>query len=196
MFRGIKGVYIFACDKNLCNYFKEHIPAYKPEGKLRILPFTDVKPFVNAVPIFDIYAAAGDFSDLQIQSEYENYEWLELPINISAREDYFVCQVIGESMNKRIANGSWCLFKRNPVGSREGKIVLVEHYDIQDSDFGSGYTIKSYHSEKEQTDEGWRHKSITLKPLSYDSNYKNIELKEDEIEELKVIGEFIAILDV
>ena len=67
MFRGIKGVYIYACDKNLREYFKEHISPYKSESKLRILPFTDVKPYVNAVPIFDIYAAAGGFSGLQMQ---------------------------------------------------------------------------------------------------------------------------------
>lgn len=196
MFRGIKGVYIYACDKNLRDYFKEHISTYKSESKLRILPFTDVKPYVNAVPIFDIYAAAGSFSDLQIQNEYNDYEWVELPINISARKDYFVCQIIGESMNKKIKNGSWCLFKKDTGGSREGKIVLVEHYNIQDLDFGSGLTIKSYHSKKNMSEESWSHKSITLKPLSFAPQFENIVLDENEISELKVIGEFIATLDI
>lgn len=195
MFRGIKGVYIYACDKNLREYFKKHINSFQTESKLRILSFNDVKPFVNAVPIFDIYAAAGNFSELQIQLNFENFKWVELPINISAREDYFVCQVIGESMNKKIENGSWCLFKKDPGGSREGKIVLVEHYNIQDSDFGAGYTIKSYHSEKITTDESWGHRSIRLKPHSFDSKYKNIVLEGNEINELKVIGEFITVLD-
>ena len=196
MFRGIKGVYIYACDKNLRQYFKEHINCFQSESKLRIIPFTDVKPFVNAVPIFDIYAAAGDFSELQTQSNFENFKWVELPINISAREDYFVCQIIGESMNKKVENGSWCLFKKDTGGSRKGKIVLVEHYNIQDSDFGAGYTIKSYHSEKIGTDESWAHKSIILKPQSFDTIYKDIILDENEINELKVIGEFITVLDI
>ncbi|RMA66551.1 DNA/RNA helicase domain-containing protein [Ulvibacter antarcticus] len=196
MYRGIKGAYIYACDKNLREYFKDHIKSFETESKLRVLPFADVKPYVNAVPIFDIYAAASEFSDLQILTEYENQKWVELPINISAREDYFVCQIIGESMNKKIENGSWCLFKKDPGGSREGKIVLVKHYDSQDSDFGAGYTIKSYHSEKVITDEGWSHKSIILKPLSFDSAYKNIVLDENEMSELKVIGEYITTLDI
>jgi DUF2075 family protein len=195
MFRGIKGVYIYACDKNLREYFKEHISTYKSESRLRILPFTDVKPYVNAVPIFNIYAAAGDFSDLQIQSEYENYEWVELPINISAREDYFVCQIIGESMNKKIENGSWCLFKKYSGGTREGKIVLAQHYNIQDSDFGAGYTIKEYHSEKNISENSWSHKSIVLKPLSFDSSFYPIELKDEELTDLKIIGEFITELN-
>lgn len=194
MYRGIRGAYIYACDKDLREYFKEHITSYKTENKLRILPFTDVKPYVNAVPIYDIYAAAGNFSELQISSE--NFEWIELPINISAREGYFVCQIIGESMNKKIENGSWCLFKKDSGGSREGKIVLVEHYNIQDSDFGSGFTIKSYHSKKNISEESWSHKSIILKPLSFDPKFKEIILDESEISELKVIGEFITVLDI
>lgn len=196
MYRAIKGSYIYACDKNLREYFKEHIASYQKESKLRILPFTDVKPYVNAVPIYDIYAAAGGFSDLQFQTEYENYRWLELPINISAKEGYFVCQIIGESMNKKIKNGSWCLFKKDSGGSREGKIVLVEHYNIQDSDFGAGYTIKSYHSEKVVSEDSWSHRSIVLKPLSLDPNFEDIILDENEISGLKVIGEFITVLDI
>ncbi len=195
MFRGIKGVYIYACDKNLREYFKEHISTYKSESKLRILPLTDVKPYVNAVPIFDIYAAAGDFSDLQIQSGYQNYEWAELPINITAREDYFICQIIGESMNKKIENGSWCLFKKYSGGTREGKIVLAQHYNIQDSDFGAGYTIKEYHSEKNMSENSWSHKSIVLKPLSFDSSFDSIKLIDEELTDLKIIGEFITELN-
>ena len=99
-------------------------------------------------------------------------------------------------MNKKIKNGAWCLFRRDPGGSREGKIVLVEHYNIQDSGFGSGLTIKSYHSEKNIIGESWSHKSIILKPLSFDPQFENIILDENEISELKVIGEFITVLDI
>ena len=194
MYRAIKGSFIYACDKNLRDYFKEHIQTFKKESKLRVLPFKDVKPYVNAVPLIDIYAAAGSFSELQITKE--NFDWVELPINISVKEGYFVCQVLGESMNKKIENGSWCLFKEYSGGTREGKIVLIESYDIQDSDFGGGYTIKSYHSEKVITDEGWSHKSIVLKPLSFDSKYENIVLNGDEHVNLKTRGEFITVLDV
>ena len=99
-------------------------------------------------------------------------------------------------MNKKIPNGSFCLFKRDPGGSREGKIVLVEHYNIQDSDFGAGYTIKSYHSEKESINDSWSHKEIILKPLSYDPRFEDIVLDGDEINELKVVGEFITVIDI
>lgn len=194
MYRAIRGSYIYACDKNLREYFKEHIPAFSKQNKLRILNFSDVKPYINSVPLVDIYAAAGNFSELQIAQD--DFEWVELPINVSVKEGYFVCQIIGESMNKKIKNGSWCLFKKDSGGSREGKIVLAEHYNIQDSSFGAGYTIKSYHSEKITTDEGWSHKSIVLKPLSFDAQFKDIVLDKNENNELKIIGEFITVLDI
>jgi DUF2075 family protein len=194
MFRAIKGSFIYACDDNLREYFKEHVQTFKKKSKLRILPFSEVKPYVNAVPIVDIYAAAGDFSQLQISNE--NFDWVELPMNVVAKEGYFVCQIIGESMNQKIKNGSWCLFRKDPGGTRQGKIVLAQHYNIQDSDFGAGYTVKSYHSEKLITEDTWKHKSIVLKPLSFDSSFEDIILKSDEVSELKVVGELVAVLDV
>jgi DUF2075 family protein len=193
MYRGIRGTFIYVCDKDLRDYFETHITLYKSESKLRILPFEDVKPYVNSVPLVNIYAAAGEFSELQIANE--DFDWIELPLNITAKKGYFVCQIIGESMNKRIENGSWCLFKQNPVGSREGKIVLAKHYDIQDSDFGAGYTVKSYHSEKNISEDSWFHESIVLKPLSYDSSFEDIILSGDEINKLKIVGELITVLD-
>ena len=193
MYRAIKGSFIYACDKNLREYFKEHIASYQKESKLRILPFENVRPYINSVPLVDIYAAAGEFSELQISNE--DFDWIELPINVSAKKGYFVRQIIGESMNKKIENGSWCLFKENPVGSREGKIVLAKHYDIQDSDFGAGYTVKTYHSDKNISEDSWSHESIVLKPHSYDSSFEDIILSGDEIHKLQIVGELITVLD-
>jgi len=51
-------------------------------------------------------------------------------------------------MNKKIPNGSYCLFSKDEGGGRNGKIVLVELYDKQDSESGSRYTIKEYNSKK------------------------------------------------
>jgi DUF2075 family protein/Cdc6-like AAA superfamily ATPase len=191
MFRGIRGTFIYACNKGLREYLKENIETYKKDIPFRIIPFEQVKPYVNSVPLVDINAAAGNFSELQIHSDFD---WIELPINVSVKEGYFVCKVIGESMNKKIPNGSFCLFKKDTGGSRDGKIVLVEHYSIQDSDFGSGYTVKEYRSIKNNTDELWNHRSIILKPLSFDSSYQDIVLEEDELSSLKVIGVFECVL--
>ncbi len=151
----------------------------------------DVRPYVNSVPLVDIKAAAGSFSDLQIHS---HTTWIELPFNIAVKDGFFVCQVEGESMNKKIPNGSYCLFRRDEGGSREGKIVLVERLDHDDSDFGGAYTLKEYHSMKVPDEDGWRHQSIVLKPLSDDPSCKEIELGKDESQNLKVVGVFECVL--
>src|SRR5690606_40461513 len=129
---------------------------------LRILPAKEAKPYVNSVPVYNLKVAAGDFSQYQSSGDFD---WVELPEHIRMSNDYFVAQVVGESMNRRIPNGSWCLFKANPGGSREGKVVLVQHRDIQDVEQGGHYTVKEYHSDKTYAEDGtWRHSGIRLRP--------------------------------
>ena len=192
MYRGIKGTFVYVCDDNLREYFKKHVPSVEQDSKLRILPWDEVKPYINSVPYYDIKIAAGNFSELQLNSDFD---WIELPMNISAKKDYFVCPVIGDSMNKKIPSGSLCLFKKNIEGSRNGKIVLVQHSKIQDAEFGAGFTIKLYESEKIIDDDGWKHSSIILKPMSTDKSYQDIVLEDDDTVDLEVIGEFITVLN-
>jgi len=98
-------------------------------------------------------------------------------------------------MNKKIPNGSYCLFKQDEGGTRNGKIVLVESTNIHDSDYGFGYTVKEYHSKKNVTTDGWKHESIILKPLSTIDDYKEIELPGDDLINFKVVGIFEKVLE-
>lgn len=194
MYRGIRGTYIYACNTPLREYLKKHIESFKKQIPFRILRNEEVKPYVNSIPLVDISAAAGNFSNLQSHSPYEQ-TWIEPPFNISARKGYFICKVVGESMNKRIPNGSYCLFKQDEGGSRNGKIVLVESTSINDSEFGSGYTVKEYHSVKNVSDEGWRHESIKLKPLSTLEEFEDIVLSGDDLFNFKVVGIFDRVIE-
>jgi hypothetical protein len=93
-------------------------------------------------------------------------------------------------MNKRIINGSWCLFKANPGGSRNGKIVLVQHRDIQDPDHGGTYTVKTYHSEKVEEDGVLVNQRIILKPETNAHGYSPISIMNDE--GFVVIGQYLC----
>ena len=75
---------------------------------------------IFTIPLYDFYAAAGNFSDLQSDKTYSQ---IEVPEKYALNEDYFACKVIGESMNKRITNGSICIFKNIMVVH-----VLVKFY--------------------------------------------------------------------
>lgn len=199
--RGQKGAFLYCTDPETNQYFKDIMGNKQnielPETEEVVLPFElltgiEVKPFMNAVPIFDIKVAAGNFSGFQTVSDFS---WVKLPDEFVVKEGLFVLQVVGESMNKRIPDGSWCLFKANPGGTRNGKIVLVEHRNITDPDNGGHYTIKRYASTKSnQEEDSWEHKSITLSPESTDQKFKPIELTPENHEEYKVIGEFIAVI--
>ena len=191
MLRGIKGTYVYVCDKNLRDYFSQFIPLFKIEKETSVFKQNDVIPYVNSIPLFDLNVAAGNFSELQTVSDCE---WIALPDSYKPSNDLFACKVVGESMNKIIPNGSTCMFRKYTGGSRDGKIVLVEHTSIQDPDFGSGYTVKEYRSKKKIEDDIWGHESIVLKPLSFDLLYDAIELTQDELVDLKVIGVFECVL--
>jgi DUF2075 family protein/predicted GIY-YIG superfamily endonuclease len=191
MLRGIKGTYLYICDKNLREYFSKHIPKYKTEEPAIEIPEFRVVPYVNSVPIYNLKVAAGNFSEMQTVSDCD---WVALPPRYKPSTDLFACTVIGESMNKVIPNGSICLFRKYSGGSRNGKIVLVEHTNIQDPDSGSCYTIKEYRSTKKLNDDQWVHEKIILKPLSYEAQYNDIILEQDELSDLKVIGIFECVL--
>lgn len=146
---------------------------------------------VYTIPLYDFYAAAGSFSEMQANKDFTKIE-VEVDYN---SQNVFACKVVGESMNKIIPNNSICLFKEYKGGSRNNKILLIENYDLQDPDFNSAFTVKTYTSEKVVTENKWYHTSIVLKPNSYDTSFENIIINEEDGENMRVVGEFIKVLD-
>jgi hypothetical protein len=78
------------------------------------------------------------------------------------------------------------------VGSREGKIVLVQFNAMGDPETGGRYTVKKYHSEKVVTEDSYAHKRIQLLPIN--PEFQPIEVGPEEAEQMLVVGEFIAVL--
>lgn len=169
--------------------FDEEPPSEKKERKATVDTMLK-EELSNPIPLYDFYAAAGSFSEMQYEKDFT---LIEGPEN-SSSNDYFACRIIGESMNRVIPNGSICLFKYYKGGSRNGKIVLIENVDIQDSDFNSAFTIKTYTSAKVISEDSWRHESIVLKPNSFDDSYEDIVVDEENGAKMKVVGEFIKVL--
>jgi len=209
MTRGQKGCYVYFVDDETRQFFANRIVSVPiceqvfetlsvPEANQEmILPFRRLsqkkaRPFENCVPLYDLKAAAGQFSDEQ---QISDIDWVELPDVFRPQQGLFVIQIIGESMNRRIPSGSWCLFKKTPAGSRQGKIVLVQHREISDNDTGGHYTVKIYDSKKIILEDGtWQHTSIILRPDTTAHGYEPILLDERQSEKLQVIGEFLAVL--
>ncbi len=187
--RGIQGTYVYVCNKNMRDYLAQFIES-ESEIQPEEIPAIELIAYKNAVPLFDFKAAAGGFSETQ---SVEDFELVHAEGTL--QEDMFACVVVGESMNKIIPNGSICLFRKDRGGSRNGKIVLVQHSEISDQDTGSSFTVKEYQSIKRETEEGWAHQEIVLSPRSNDASYKQIKLSGSQIVDLKVVGEFVKVIN-
>jgi DUF2075 family protein len=196
MLRGIRGTYIYVCDPMLREYMSEFIPlAESTQAKqtvVRQLSSETVRPYINSVPLYNLTAAAGGFSQVQ---QVEDADWIALPSTVSPSEDLFACRVVGESMNKVIPNGSICLFRKYRAGSRSGKIMLVQLSDFTDPDTGAAYTVKEYRSRKTISEYGYsHHQVITLMPRSTDNTYKDLELTPEMASNMRTLAEFEMVL--
>jgi type I restriction enzyme R subunit len=182
--------------------YEQDSDADEVEMPFEILDSSEAKPYENSVPLLSLEAAAGTFSNAQDASSFstqllfrDDTTWVTLPEHLNPREGFFVAQVVGESMNKRIPDGAYCLFRLNPQGTRNGKVVLAQHRDIHDSDLGAEYTVKVYRSEKEQTDDGsWRHTEVRLEPDSKE-DYEPIVIRDAQPGEFQVIAELVEVLE-
>ncbi len=212
MTRGMKGCYVYFTDRETADYFRSKIfgtasqistntsavgsPSTIPESE--VLPFKriprgEVKPYVNAVPVIPIKIAAGVFSESQALDE-DSIEWAE-PEGLPVGPGMFIAQVLGESMNKRIRNGAWCLFRAKPKGTRQGKIVLAQHRSIADPETGGSYTIKVYSSQKREDELGGLVSlSIVLSPDSTDRGFLPIVIDADHAESVMILAELVAVL--
>ena len=226
MTRGMKGCYVWCTDAETNAYFKERLeviaeipldrrgpssisPAAVPRpiddvaplagAKAVTLPFTrlDTNPGnePNVVPLLDLKLAAGPFSQHQCLDEGA-VAWARLPEHYRVTSEMFVAQVVGRSMNRRIPNGAWCLFRFRPAGTRNGKVVVARHRAIEDPETGGGYTVKIYESEKRFDEQGgWRHARIVLRPDSDDPAFVAIEIPERLADEFEIVAELLSVLE-
>jgi SOS-response transcriptional repressor LexA len=128
------------------------------------------------------------------QRKPEVVGWKPLDGVFKLNKDMFIAKVVGKSMEPTIKDGSWCLFRPDQGGSRNGKVVLVESRKISDPETQRSFTVKRYHSEKQHFPDGtWIHKKITLSPDNND--FKDIILENVREDEFHVAGEFVKVIN-
>jgi SOS-response transcriptional repressor LexA len=135
------------------------------------------------VPVYDLTAAAGFWGP---ESVPEEIGWTEVP-GVAVKPGMFVARVTGTSMEPLIPDGSWCLFRPCPAGTREGRIVLVQFSSLGAGENGGRFTVKKYHSEKTVTADGWRHDRIQLLPLN--PAFEPITLEPEDAADVMMVGE-------
>ena len=87
----------------------------------------DVK-YVDYVPFYSLKAACGYFGEGE---DVQETGWINVSGHGKLNRNMFVVRACGNSMEPRIKDGDYCLFRSNVVGSRNGKIVLVQQLQFQ-----------------------------------------------------------------
>lgn len=162
------------------------------ERQLKIISLADRRVrkegFKTLLPLYTLKAAAGYFGDGEA---VEPEGWVEVAGFGKLDERMFVARAVGRSMEPKIYDGDYLVFRANPVGSRIGKIVLVQYRGPADPESGGAYTVKRYDSEKKFEEGGeWRHERITLSPAN--PEFSPIILTEDQAASVNVIAEYIG----
>jgi phage repressor protein C with HTH and peptisase S24 domain len=146
-----------------------------------------VRPYQTHVPLYSCRAAAGSFSDTQQVSQADGDEgWIEVAPGTKLREGLFAAEVTGRSMEPRIPDGSLCLFRAPVVGSRHGRLVLVENLS-ESEEGGERYTIKRYHRPPGAH-------AVVMQPLNPEFPAWEIDEEEAETGRIRVVAEFVDIL--
>ena len=118
--------------------------------------------------------------------------WVEPISQRKLRPGMFVAQVVGKSMEPSIPDAAYCLFAAPVIGTRQGKIVIVQLHDEIDPESGERYTIKRYESKKIEEDDSWRHVEVILRPVNPEFN--SIVFTKSGDNELQVIAELVEVL--
>jgi len=155
-------------------------------------------PFDTHASVYDLAAAAGTFGpDRVVDTATNELGWMPVPGHNRLTRDHFVARVVGHSMEPTIPDGSHCLFHADRGGSRDGRLVLVWHRGCTDPALGGEFSVKRYRSTKVAAADGtWSHREIRLEPVNPDPAYQPLVFTPDAEGDLRVIGEFVAVLDV
>lgn len=197
MTRGMKGCYVYFCNPALAKHFQSLLKPVQTEVNKNIKEEIRIEPTVNEdvkyidfLPLYSIKAACGYFGEGEIVDELG---WVKVEGMGKLNRNMYVVQAVGHSMEPVIQNKDLCVFRANPAGSRQGKIVLTQHRNYYDADNSGGYSIKTYNSKKRYNEFGeWEHDEIILEPKNRD--YTPIIINEAEADDFRVIGEFIEVI--
>jgi phage repressor protein C with HTH and peptisase S24 domain len=161
-------------DRTLGELYREHVPS-------------EVLQFRTHLPRYSLAVAAGPF--LTNPEDVTAEEWIEVPDDLKLDPEMFVARIQGHSMEPRIPDGSLCIFRRNVVGSRNNRLVLVRNSELADD---NQYTVKRYKSEKRYSEDGFEQTRIRLESLN--PAYPSWDLDPEE-DKYQILGEFVQVLE-
>jgi hypothetical protein len=181
MTRGQKGCYVYFVDDETRAYFSSHLESLVQE----------IRPYENSLPLLELRTAANaSFENFEGYFANEgSFSWQPVKGGPFAK-DRFLVRAEGDSMEPKIKDGQLCLFRKDPGGSRNGKIILCRVGGFAgDAPIA---LIKQYRSARTSSTESLGEaKVIVLSSL----NEKHEDIVLTEGEHLSVIGVFESVIE-
>ncbi len=147
------------------------------------------------LPFYSLKVAAGGFLAGDAPDPEGWVDVLKHGFTRRLNDGMFATRVVGQSMEPTIADGAFCVFQHPVVGSRQGRILLVQKRGFSDPETAGNYTVKRYRSTKTQDDTGWRHELIELIPDNPDrARFPVLRFVQADDQDLRVIAEFVEAL--
>ena len=143
----------------------------------------------RSVPVYDLRVAAGPWG---AGVEPRPVGFATVDTTAGPRASLFVARVQGRSMEPTIPDGSWCLFRRVPVGSEpmmasfEGRRVLVQLRHAADPETGGALTLKRWEVARRDA-EG----NVEAVHLCWESDPHRSLPIDAGTEGIRVVGEFL-----
>jgi len=147
--------------------------------------------YVEYLPVYSLKAACGKFGHGQ---EVQKEGWIKVDIKKPLDEDMFVIRAVGHSMEPKIKDGDFCVFKVMTGGpyTGSGRVFLFQYQGAPDPETRGSYTIKGYRSHKGP--DGFN-THVDLTPINKDYPILTFRKEEDDISsQLTFIAEFVEVL--
>jgi len=184
--RGMRGCYVYFCDEKLEKYFKGRLKDPSTASPEEPDEDQSLKAYRNALPIIPLRSVAdASYTETEGYLPFESEECTLFPLEGGPfSRDRFLVKAEGDSMEPKICDGDICLFRKDPGGSRNGRIVLCS---VSLDSGGSIGLIKRYRSARDVTG---RARRIILESI----NPEHEDIVLDECEQIKVIGIFKGVI--
>ena len=136
LLRGIRGTYIYACDKNLRDYFNEHIKIYDDMVKDEVILNPIIKsPYTVDMISIPLVGSVPCGGPLIAEENIEEYIEVE-KTKIKPGYKYFILRATGDSMNLAgINDGDLVLCQQQLKADTGNRVVAL---------LGDSVTIKEY----------------------------------------------------
>lgn len=143
----------------------------------------EAEPPPNAIPVTTLRAAAGRLREAR---EVEALAWALLP-GRRPPAGSFLARVVGRSMEPRLPDGSWALFRAPAQQPLEGKVALVAR-GVDDRQ-EEAFLLKKVAEIRPGPDEA---STVTL--TSYNPAYPPIEIEIREERDLRAVADLVRVL--